>query len=231
MDTGSRIVTVNEEPVDLTPTEFDILRVLLENPGYAFTRDELIERGLGYSYAGMGRTLDSHIKNFAAQDRTRSQESDVDSNGLRRWLSPDGGREDVMNRLWVRLSFAFGMVVIAVLLIIGISSDQAQNQRLFDVAISELDLSAQEKKPFNYCVKPACLSICGAMQPGALPAVVLYVAVVTGFAAIIAGVLMSRVLTRPLTELQEMARAIGTNDLSVRAEVHGSEKWSSWRER
>lgn len=64
MDTGSRIVTVNEEPVDLTPTEFDILRVLLENPGYAFTRDELIERGLGYSYAGMGRTLDSHIKNL-----------------------------------------------------------------------------------------------------------------------------------------------------------------------
>lgn len=64
MDTGSRIVLVNGEPVELTPTEFDILRVLLENPGYAFTRDELIERGLGYSYAGMGRTLDSHIKNL-----------------------------------------------------------------------------------------------------------------------------------------------------------------------
>ena len=36
----------------------------MENPGYAFTRDELIEKGLGYAYAGMGRTLDSHIKNL-----------------------------------------------------------------------------------------------------------------------------------------------------------------------
>jgi two-component system alkaline phosphatase synthesis response regulator PhoP len=57
-------VTVNDDPVELTPTEFDILRVLLENPGYVFTRDELIERGLGYTYAGMGRTLDSHVKNL-----------------------------------------------------------------------------------------------------------------------------------------------------------------------
>jgi two-component system alkaline phosphatase synthesis response regulator PhoP len=64
MDTGSRIVALNDAVIDLTPTEFDILRVLMENPGYAFTRDELIERGLGYAYAGMGRTLDSHIKNL-----------------------------------------------------------------------------------------------------------------------------------------------------------------------
>jgi len=64
MDTGSRIVSLNAATIDLTPTEFDILRVLMENPGYAFTRDELIERGLGYAYAGMGRTLDSHIKNL-----------------------------------------------------------------------------------------------------------------------------------------------------------------------
>ncbi|MDJ0752188.1 MAG: response regulator transcription factor [Ardenticatenaceae bacterium] len=64
MDLGQRIVTVDQVPIDLTPTEFEILRVLLESPGYAFTRDELIEKGMGYAYAGLGRTLDSHIKNL-----------------------------------------------------------------------------------------------------------------------------------------------------------------------
>lgn len=64
MDIGRRQATVEGREVDLTPTEFDLLRLLLENPGYAFTRDELIEKGLGYHYAGLGRTLDSHIKNL-----------------------------------------------------------------------------------------------------------------------------------------------------------------------
>ncbi|MCB8954706.1 MAG: response regulator transcription factor [Ardenticatenales bacterium] len=64
MDVGQRLVTVDGTAVDLTPTEFDILRLLLENPGYAFTRGELIGQGMGYEYAGMERTLDSHIKNL-----------------------------------------------------------------------------------------------------------------------------------------------------------------------
>jgi DNA-binding response OmpR family regulator len=36
----------------------------MESPGYAFTRDELLAKALGYVYEGMGRTLDSHIKNL-----------------------------------------------------------------------------------------------------------------------------------------------------------------------
>jgi two-component system alkaline phosphatase synthesis response regulator PhoP len=36
----------------------------MENAGYAFTRTDLIEQALGYSYEGMERTLDSHIKNL-----------------------------------------------------------------------------------------------------------------------------------------------------------------------
>ena len=45
-------------------TEFELLRVLLESPGYAFTRSELIEKGMGYTYEGLDRNLDSHIKNL-----------------------------------------------------------------------------------------------------------------------------------------------------------------------
>jgi two-component system alkaline phosphatase synthesis response regulator PhoP len=64
LDVGRRELSVGTQVVDLTPTEFDLLRVLMEAPGYVFTRDELLEKGMGYAYEGMGRTLDSHIKNL-----------------------------------------------------------------------------------------------------------------------------------------------------------------------
>jgi two-component system alkaline phosphatase synthesis response regulator PhoP len=64
MDLGRHEVMMDGQPVELTPTEFDLLQTLMENPGYAFTRMELIEQGLGYEYVGMERTLDSHVKNL-----------------------------------------------------------------------------------------------------------------------------------------------------------------------
>jgi two-component system alkaline phosphatase synthesis response regulator PhoP len=64
MDLDRHEMMVDGQPVELTPTEFDLLRTLIENPGYAFTRMELIEQGLGYEYEGLERTLDSHIKNL-----------------------------------------------------------------------------------------------------------------------------------------------------------------------
>lgn len=64
LDTGRREVKVNGQAVELTPSEFSLLQTMLENPGFVFTRSELIERGLGQAYIGMDRTLDSHIKNL-----------------------------------------------------------------------------------------------------------------------------------------------------------------------
>ncbi len=64
LDVGRRELRVDGQAVDLTPTEFDLLRILMQAPGYVFTRDELLEKGLGYAYQGMGRTLDSHIRNL-----------------------------------------------------------------------------------------------------------------------------------------------------------------------
>lgn len=52
------------QPIDLTPSEFDIVYLLMRHPGRAFTRTELIEEALGYEYAGLERTIDSHIKNL-----------------------------------------------------------------------------------------------------------------------------------------------------------------------
>jgi two-component system alkaline phosphatase synthesis response regulator PhoP len=55
---------VGSQPVHLTPTEFGLLRALAEQPGQALTRLEMIERGLGYDYEGLERTVDSHVKNL-----------------------------------------------------------------------------------------------------------------------------------------------------------------------
>ena len=61
---GQRSLTIQDEPVELTPTEFKLLWMLMENPGYVFTRDELMEKALDYAFEGAGRPLDSHIKNL-----------------------------------------------------------------------------------------------------------------------------------------------------------------------
>lgn len=64
IDLAAHQVLVHDQPLHLTPTEFALLRALAEHPGHVLTRLELIERGLGYSYEGLERTVDSHIKNL-----------------------------------------------------------------------------------------------------------------------------------------------------------------------
>ena len=64
LDPDQRIVTVAGTAVDLTRTEFTLLQLLMGNAGHTFTRDELLEKSMGYAYEGMGRTLDTHISNL-----------------------------------------------------------------------------------------------------------------------------------------------------------------------
>jgi two-component system, OmpR family, alkaline phosphatase synthesis response regulator PhoP len=64
MDVGRHEVALAGQKLELTRTEFLLLKVLMEAPGYAFTRNELVERVLGYSYDGAERALDTHVKNL-----------------------------------------------------------------------------------------------------------------------------------------------------------------------
>ena len=57
----TRRVEVDEVEIELTPTEFTILEIIIKKPGVVFSRNELIELVMGYEYEGYGRTLDSHI--------------------------------------------------------------------------------------------------------------------------------------------------------------------------
>jgi two-component system alkaline phosphatase synthesis response regulator PhoP len=64
LDVGLRELRVKGELVELTPTEFKLLHILMQNQGHTLMREELLEKALGYAYEGMGRTLDTHIRNL-----------------------------------------------------------------------------------------------------------------------------------------------------------------------
>ena len=67
IDLDAHEVTRNEEAIDLTPTEFSLLVTLVEQPGRAFTRLQLLEKAQGTTYEGYERTIDAHIKNLRAK--------------------------------------------------------------------------------------------------------------------------------------------------------------------
>jgi two-component system alkaline phosphatase synthesis response regulator PhoP len=64
IDLDRHQVQLDGQAVHLTPTEFALLRALAEQPGHTLTRQEMIEKGLGYNYEGLERTVDSHVKNL-----------------------------------------------------------------------------------------------------------------------------------------------------------------------
>ncbi len=68
-----RAVTLDEKPIDLTPIEFDILHILMANPGWAFSRSHLLEKIWGYNDEAGEETVTAHVSN------------------LRRKLGPAGG--------------------------------------------------------------------------------------------------------------------------------------------
>lgn len=51
-------------PVALTPNEYKLLLTLARHPERCFTRDELIEKVLGFDFEGDERTIDQHVKNL-----------------------------------------------------------------------------------------------------------------------------------------------------------------------
>jgi DNA-binding response OmpR family regulator len=67
IDPIRREVTIAERHVELTPKEFDLLRLFAGNPGRVFPRKYLLEKIWDYSYEGYDRTIDSHINRLRAK--------------------------------------------------------------------------------------------------------------------------------------------------------------------
>jgi two-component system, OmpR family, alkaline phosphatase synthesis response regulator PhoP len=62
IDVGRREVLVSGTEVQLAPKEFDLLWELLDHRGLVLTRDQLLERVWGYTFAGDTRTVDVHVR-------------------------------------------------------------------------------------------------------------------------------------------------------------------------
>jgi DNA-binding response OmpR family regulator len=62
IDAGRREVRVGEDEIQLAPKEFDLLWELLDHRGLVLTRDQLLERVWGYTFAGDTRTVDVHVR-------------------------------------------------------------------------------------------------------------------------------------------------------------------------
>jgi len=64
IDDGLASVQKAGRAVNVTPSEFRLLRLLAGNPGRVFSREELIARALGDDFDGYDRTVDAHVKNL-----------------------------------------------------------------------------------------------------------------------------------------------------------------------
>jgi two-component system alkaline phosphatase synthesis response regulator PhoP len=61
IDIGARQVTVDDQPIELTASEFDLLRALAENRGRVLSREQLLEKVWGGEYFGEMRVVDVHL--------------------------------------------------------------------------------------------------------------------------------------------------------------------------
>lgn len=62
LNKAAHSVEVNNNPVELTRKEFNLLKALMQNAGIVLTRDQLLEKVWGITYAGDTRTVDVHIQ-------------------------------------------------------------------------------------------------------------------------------------------------------------------------
>ena len=64
IDIEKRLVRRGGKPIELTPIEFELLKLLAESPGRVYSRMQLLDKVQGDAYEGYERTVDSHIKNL-----------------------------------------------------------------------------------------------------------------------------------------------------------------------
>ncbi len=81
-DTERRRVHLDDERLDVTPTEYDLLYFLALRPGRVLSRQQLLEEILGYTHSGYERTIDSHVAR------------------LRKKLDDAGGHKDIVQTVF-----------------------------------------------------------------------------------------------------------------------------------
>ena len=72
IDVSKYEVRIGEKKIDLTFTEFELLKFLCGNPGTVFTREVLLNKVWGYEYYGGTRTVDVHIRRLRSKIEGKS---------------------------------------------------------------------------------------------------------------------------------------------------------------
>ena len=67
INTKEYVVYMNDEKLDLTYKEFELLRLFLENRGVVFSRKDVLSRIWGMEYIGGTRTVDVHIRRLRSK--------------------------------------------------------------------------------------------------------------------------------------------------------------------
>ncbi len=76
LDPDNHTVMKGDSYIDLTPSEFDLLAILMTSPGRVYSRLDLLDHIQGIAYEGYERTVDVHVKNLRAKiepDRRKPQ--------------------------------------------------------------------------------------------------------------------------------------------------------------
>lgn len=67
IDLAARKTYINEDLINLTPKEFELLRYFIDNKGIALSRDKILNAVWNYDYFGDLRTVDTHVKQLRAK--------------------------------------------------------------------------------------------------------------------------------------------------------------------
>jgi two-component system, OmpR family, response regulator MtrA len=67
IDVAGHVVSRGDEPIGLTPLEFDLLAALARRPGQVFTREQLLEQVWGYRHAPDTRLVNVHVQRLRAK--------------------------------------------------------------------------------------------------------------------------------------------------------------------
>ena len=62
LDSDERNAYKNGKPVELTAREFDLMELLMRNPGHVYSRENLLNLIWGYEYQGEIRSVDVHVR-------------------------------------------------------------------------------------------------------------------------------------------------------------------------
>jgi two-component system response regulator MtrA len=77
IDIAGHVVSRDDEPIALTPLEFDLLTALARKPRHVFTRDQLLEQVWGYRHVADTRLVNVHVQRLRAKVERDAEHPDI----------------------------------------------------------------------------------------------------------------------------------------------------------